>query len=414
MRTRTTDNTYMQSWSRVQINPGCSTSTVNTGPYPTVAVGDTRFTGDVVTPRYHSRRKAGEVIVNPFVSEVTRRFCSLSGPSVGYSCCVPAKTNTTTTTGPFILWRMAADGHSFAMNEPVITQEEIDDMKRITAAKAWSETSASDAQLLVFLAELRKTISLLRNPSKSALDFLAKVRRAKNSSKKVSDHALSVGQYMANEWLTWRYGWLQLKRDIESICQAIGRDSYTGLKTSRGTMSLTKERLETKNFTWASGVYGLNYSVHTVDTVKVKSGILHSAELDVDNFLGLTWENVVPTVWELLPLSFVIDWVVNVQSYLSSLLPQALVPTKGTYTVVRRNIRSVMAPSSTYWADGNPSGCNYFTQEVEGAYVIDKTYVNRTPSIADPQPRINLKIRDFMDARVLDSLALIAQRLRSR
>lgn len=362
---------------------------------------------DVETFQYNRKRRAGEVIINPMRSVKIESHCSYDGPSYHRDCSASANPSSNWNsiyTGP---WFISAGGDFVLKN--LFSDDDIRHQVSVAATKAWADAVKSEHELLVFLFELRKTISLLLNPLGNAQNFLNKLKKAKNADPKPGTKSLTLGQYLAREWLTWRYGWLQLKRDTESLTKAVGKDKYTGLINSRGLVKSSKEKVETVTVR-AAATFDITCQITYVDELSVKAGIFHSASLGLDDFLGVKIENIPGAIWEVIPWSFVVDWVANVQDYLTALLPSSILPVKGKYHVIRRNKSVIVAPTSTTFRPGYDPKYSV-TAGVVGTLVRRERTVVRIPDLPNPSLRLAPKISDFMDKRVLDALALIIQRL---
>lgn len=417
MRYRTLDQRIPLYWKQVRVNPGCVTGTDTTENCYT-KIGTKKEMWDLVTPGYSRRRAAGEIIVNPLFYREEKRTNSLEGPHVGSTACqAPPKTNTTHRYGPWYSWWRAgapAPGEfSGLAPKELIPSGDIQNLVEAAATRAWSDVAKSDAQMLVFLAELRKTYALLRNPLANVQKYLNKIRYDRSVTKDPSKKALALGQYVSSEWLTYRYGWLQLMRDITSILKAVGRERKSGLVSARGRNALEKSD-SVSSVALALPSYGFEYTIQYFDSVKVKAGLLHNAELDLDDYLGFTADQLIPTLWEVIPFSFVVDWFANVQSYLTALVPYAVVPIKGKYHVIERSKTAVLNVTRTYWHDNNPTGFNYFIQGVAGAEHVTIRTKERLDTLPAPSLRSTFKLSDFTDTRIKDALALIIQQLNRR
>lgn len=359
---------------------------------------------DVVTPSYHLRRRRGDVIINPMTKTESEFYCSFDGPDTGYYCAPPSTAqNYTERHGPHFYTQSGAN----VVPKTLLTNDEVNDLLTVAATKAWADTVKSEAQILVFLAELKKTFSLLQKPLGNAHRFLDYVKNHK-ARQSVTARNLTLAQYIAREWLTFRYGWLQLKRDIESIARALGKDKRTGLVASYGTAKA--ERKENSSSTISYSIFDVDVEDVFTDSLIVRAGIFNSADLGVEDFFGISIPEALSTIWEVIPYSFVVDWVVNVQGYLIGLIPSAITPIKGKYQVLDRVKTVVRTPVSTSLKSGTDP--NYsISQDVVGNLVRRERVKTRLPTLPDPGLRLNIKISDIADKRVLDAIALVILRL---
>lgn len=404
-----TDYGYRQTITNV----GCTTSGAQqvseNGP-GWCPIGEVKTTTDVVTPNYVRRRSRGEVIINPFETVTIKRDCTLDGPSAAYKC---------STGGPYtMVCERAYFGAALAGAKAVMptfpslfSPEELLNAKEIAATKCWAAINKEETQTLVFLAELGQTISLLRNPLRSIQSFLSKVRSDKEKNASAALRSLTVGQYLAKEWLTYRYGWSQLYRDVYSTLKALEKDERTGLLNAIGHYRMEKEN--TESLVIDSSPFRVYANRTTIEKISVKCGVFYKGSRSTKDYLGLTPEALLETAWEVIPYSFVVDWVVGVQSYLKGLIAQLSTPVLGSYTTVRQTFIKTAYPTSTVARPADAANWNV-TGDVRGTISVSMYKTTRTPGILPPALKFDLKIQDFLDIRVLDSLALIANILGRR
>jgi hypothetical protein len=186
----------------------------------------------------------------------------------------------------------------------------------------------------VFLAEGKKSVVMIADrlhklaqaaiavkhgkPS-DALRLLGYTKGAK-SRNRASLHGTSKG--FASDWLELQYGWLPLVDDIYGIYEA-HRTKYPDI----GYVFSGKKRIhyETETVTALPGSkssMGNLYRLECLDTVKATTKVdlwyrVNSTALTKATSIGLV--NPLPIAWELMPFSFLIDWVVPVGNWLEAL-----------------------------------------------------------------------------------------------
>jgi hypothetical protein len=296
--------------------------------------------------------------------------------------------------------------------QKALSNSEINQALQICATKVHAKVADGDAELLVSLAELKQTVALLRSPLNNFLKFLAKVAKDKSVAVSVAKRSLTVGQYLVAEWLTYRYGVRPLIKDIQDILKAVSRDKIGMLHTARA------QETRQKQFVWhhdvSHGHLKTSYDVLTQDEVIVKCGITFNAEMTVMDFLGLSPSNLPSVAWELIPFSFVVDWFVNIGTYIKALRPHPFVKQRNQYSTITRSITSSIVPTGTELVLF-PTASTLLRQ-MSGAETVVSRVKTRLITVPAPSIRSKIRLPDFnlSDLRILDLLALIFQRLGTR
>lgn len=130
------------------------------------------------------------------------------------------------------------------------------------------------------------------------------IKRAQDSySRAVKNTAKELGDAMASVWLNFRYNIMPnvyLMQDLTDLYDSYTADFKTTRKKQGGTQTLEQSD-------WSP------LELQYLERCVIKRG------LDPDlRFTSLTHANFVTTAWELVPLSFVVDWFVNIGDLLTS------------------------------------------------------------------------------------------------
>jgi hypothetical protein len=181
----------------------------------------------------------------------------------------------------------------------------------------------------VVLGELRETLRLIRNPAASirkAIDdyYYETRRRIKRGRARKKPTKAGMGRVAAETWLETMFGVMPLVNDIQGAAKALA-EQFTGAldvtpiggSASRdvlisdvhtGFVSTGFIRRATRTITKDS--YEVVYRGVVVSAVKGhKPGPLN---------VGLTFQQFIPTVWELIPYSFLVDYFTNIGDILSA------------------------------------------------------------------------------------------------
>lgn len=194
--------------------------------------------------------------------------------------------------------------------------------------------------LLVSLYEMRKTWEMIKNPL-SLLNPSAYLKRGKAT-------AAQLAKFGSGIWMGINYGWRPLLYDIEGYANAFG--TYNGARTKvLPKLELSKYRnnamltVSTPDPTMSDSAWNalvasvqagyistapssgfpyqrtrLIYKTPTVSatvTCSVKDSLLaaDSQIRQAQALLGLTAKQIVATLWEVVPFSWMVDWFVNMK-----------------------------------------------------------------------------------------------------
>jgi len=229
---------------------------------------------------------------------------------------------------------------------------------------------------LTFTAELTKTVAMFRG-------FVGRVIRQASSPKG-----------LASLWLEGRYGWRTLAYDLIDIDKAI-RNLDDGRKRYRDRVGGNTSQYLTTTHTNGAAWGTLTCTAHINRKIGVRGTIV--ADIEPPRF-GF---NPVTTAWELITLSFVIDWIVNVGQFLEAMsflaLSRAYVAAGGIM------IEDDITQTSSFAKAGNVSPGYWSLQTHAKA-----TFIRRIPSAVDPIPLPKLRIGAL---KVGDLVALLVQKV---
>lgn len=184
-------------------------------------------------------------------------------------------------------------------------------------------------QGLPFLGELRETLEMIRSPAKAFRQKLSEYARSLKSARKSAKrwHRRDWHKVIADTYLEHAFGWQPLIGDTIDAAKALS-NVLNGFRqhTVRGFGKAQK--WDPTEVAIVSDP--LTYTCWTLETrslseyqVRVKGGLsekIAGPEPDVSFFeqFGLTVNQFIPSIWELLPWSFVVDYFVNVGDVLNA------------------------------------------------------------------------------------------------
>jgi hypothetical protein len=178
------------------------------------------------------------------------------------------------------------------------------------------------------LGDLAKTLQMIRRPMGTAAKLLTKMIEVKRYrlNKKAAG---SIAKVTADVWLEYRYGWKPIIGDTATAVSELEK-----AQVGRKQRLVARSQIPfTMNKSWVEEVAGgiprcdaVTCNVHYTGNGRACGGVIY--EVDVRSTperiaasLGLGIDRLPSTIWELIPLSFVVDWFVNVGQWIQASVP---------------------------------------------------------------------------------------------
>lgn len=269
----------------------------------------------------------------------------------------------------------------------------------------------------VFLGELRETLRMIRNPGKALRDgvsgYLNNLR--KNRRRLMKMPRQSRQRAIQSSYLEFTFGVQPAISDLESASSYLERRQEQLFKELQVVQAFAQNRFmhpDAATF-FGSGVGRVNFRrrnwrEHTVVLAGAVSSRASSPLLLNSSSLGLSLRSFVPTVWELLPWSFVADYFTNIGDVLAAWSNQYVRLAWGRETVIDRSIVDL------YDQKPHPLDPSYTIQDNSFTPCLFSTEVKsftRTPITNTPVPDIMFEIPGF--GRKWINLAALATARRS-
>lgn len=280
-------------------------------------------------------------------------------------------------------------------------------------------------EVVVDLAEAGSTITMLKAVKSlrgSMVDFAKDVIWSVNSNKAnakgTSKHRQKVAAEAAGRWLEYRYGWTPLAHTVFDAADNLVKKVHEEPFVLKSRTHYGRER----SFYHRSG----SATIGDLITMTGKASASYRMELGLRFSPPVSplqrianWTSLNPALiaWELVPLSFVADWFVNVGDYLRDFENNWLYGTNflgGYRTVTARETRSANffrgspRPSPLYWPNGELKDLFYGSQDAFSGFgqwdVLTRTKVTQLPRAAEFKFSVNLNAK-----RVADSIALTSK-----
>lgn len=177
----------------------------------------------------------------------------------------------------------------------------------------------------VFLGELREAMRMIRRPAlllrQGLGDYFSTLRKRKGRAPK---HRMK--DILSSTWLEYSFGWQPLISDVKAAAEALARFENDSRRASARGYGIN-ERLNQSTVSsnsYGGFMYGLD-NLQEISDAKViyRVGLKWDAAAPFGSarrlaeLSGFTLSEFVPTVWELIPWSFVVDYFSNVGDILS-------------------------------------------------------------------------------------------------
>jgi hypothetical protein len=155
--------------------------------------------------------------------------------------------------------------------------------------------------------------------------FARRFHKGRKSSRK------EIFQTFTSKWLEYRYGWMPLIRDLESAVHAFESNLEKGDLVS-GKGSVTTELNDSENVTTTSGPTTVT-TVCTLTGSRIYRGKAY-ASVRSPEFAKFGADPLL-TGWELVPFSFIVDWFIDVNSFIQAVSPFSGAELLGSMASVR-------------------------------------------------------------------------------
>jgi len=207
---------------------------------------------------------------------------------------------------------------------------DIESLRNLAIAEAWANVSRSEFLAAVSIAEAEKTYKFCLGLLKQCVKYVIQLRKLKFSR-------LSAGA-IQQKWLEYRYGLRPLLYDIRSAAQAL---QALGTKPRIVVRSHKVAEVSSSSSVTTTTPYPFCAIVDVRETVirrvHVSAGVLLEPSISqngITQAFGLDIDDVAPTLWELVPFSFMVDWFCNVADVLAAWSPHSEVRVLASWSKV--------------------------------------------------------------------------------
>jgi len=353
---------------------------------------------------FNARRRAGEVFFNNM--KVQTDIC---GIPTGYGVDYEAKATTCSGQAGAHKYRFRRDGpvignyaltwYNSRYHGGITVDHKIDTnfaslVREVATNVIARRGSNPGSNLWETLGESHKTANLLS-------DLLENARKVLNNT------PIKRVQGVASIYLAARYGIRPLMQDLATVVSALEKKTGKVRRTTRAERHI--EAYDTTSWDFTSGIVKMTFQAqrNTVSTCRVMC--LDEFVATFSSNAGFTLRGLERLPIELTPLSFVLEWFVNIGDYLMTLVPALGLNQLGGCTVLEHRTSLNLQVINTVLTDANYN----LVRPVNGTTNVVSITKTRLPSIAAPALVINQDFGFDRLTRNLDALALVIQRLQT-
>lgn len=248
---------------------------------------------------------------------------------------------------------------------------------------------------MVTLGEIGQTLRMLRNPALLLRRGLGDYFQSVNQRTRRAPRR-SWGNIAGGTWLEYSFGWNQLYRDFKdahSALEQISEADYIRIPLRAYGVEETYTGAAFTSFT--SGLYGLvgrQYASDRVETIYrgATRAVPVSPQYMPARTLGFTFQDFVPTVWELIPYSFLVDYFTNVGNVIEGWSWQRSGLAWSNRTYRKSRILKLVANINSDYYNSNPSFViDAFQPSVS---IIERTSVNRSSYSGSFTPELTFEL----------------------
>jgi len=392
-----------------------SQSNLTDGTY--VRKARTRTMTDIVTPRFREKVAQGVIINSPMTQTddivlddlasyyrwngITKLDCSPQRSIIQHAMRVEGSAPTS--------YFMGAWGVSHTAALEYDSQSLIDR----AVAKAWSNASLDEVQALVIAAEAEKSVLSMQDILRRLIKILRAIKKGDGS---YLASQLTFKE-LADRYMEVRYAIRPMLYDFAGVRNAIHlsmkdthtRQTFRGHTSDYDYSSSTSDEFDCQG--WSDGgTWIIKSTLLRTASVKidVRAGVL--ASLEADSKLPV-WglHHPVEAMWELVPYSFVIDWIFNISDVLSAWSPEVGIrPLASWYVSTIEAVETTEFVDTRLWTNAADPIEDYQTVLNNGCYTTISVVKQRVPDPSRPVlPSFNLRLNTL---KLID-LAVMAKNI---
>lgn len=265
--------------------------------------------------------------------------------------------------------------------------------------KLYSKVASDIPDYMTAAAESGELFKTLRNITKSSIKLVREIKKL--DIKRLRGRLKTSASDLSSIWLTWVYGIAPVISDITDTIDVVKRHDRTwrSFSTSAKTIAYTTQD--------PPNINSIGVSKLEINRIE-RYGVILEGRISVDRIYKdqVKWQSAVGTVYELVPFSFMLDWIVNISEYLKS----SQIFERQVYTAWRTSIQQESSSFTGYLGLNPDFPYNRIFSE-PFSQISSNFYLNRNTPITIPEmPDIKVKkpVEDVLSlSRAINALAIL-------
>lgn len=297
-----------------------------------------------------------------------------------------------------------------ALSDPSLSNADTAALTRLAQRISDTQTTFQGG---VFVGEIREAIHLVRHPLSSIQQALVGHLKLVAKRAKRIRHVRVMKKMVSQSWLELQFGIKPLLADIDdgakALAEFVNDDRRREFKTLNAFGSDETANNQSNVLCTSASGYALAYANvrrHKTTTVKylVCLGVTPSVRSCAFGKFGISFSNFVPTLWELIPFSFVADYFTNIGDVIQGLANITVNPRWVMRWVITEDKEE--ATNFNLGSSVNP----HITQVCSGGYssVVTRS-VSRAPFVGSLVPDFRFEVPGMSSLKWANLAALSAQ-----
>ena len=280
---------------------------------------------DVITPSFNERIAAGEVINNEMSYS---KEMYTAEPEDVFVVQLHNPTGPEDGTRVFKYGNFTAESlqrcsyYGYDVNPIELTFDTIQQAR----SKALANVDSTPYEFLEDMLEIKETIKFLRSPLASISNVARAFRRKHDRAQNIKDQTTRIRE-LANLWKQYRFAFAPLLRSAMTIMEALAdKDMTRPVRRNAHGYAFDKKDHRAFEEPWIGGVgtqVVFQYQANALKDRQTHAAVLYEVSNPVyDNFfkLGLRLKDLPVGLWEIYPLSFMVDRLWNIKNMISGFM----------------------------------------------------------------------------------------------